>query len=122
MLVLCSPLLGLSEDLDSGKSRKILSLASWYFASRSSRVMEARSLAGVAAADEPASSFEFSAPFSDVAFDGADELGAVLPPTEAFSPGCPIRRMIFIAGAFGGGVLLVIGWSNESGVGLKNHE
>jgi hypothetical protein len=26
--------------------------------------------------------------------------------------------MIFIAGAFGGGVLLVIGWSNERGVGL----
>lgn len=69
--------------------------------------MVARSFAGVAAADEAPSSV--SIPASDVALDGAEELGAVLPQAEALSVVCPKRRMIFIAGIFGGGVWVVLG-------------
>lgn len=93
----------ISEDFVSGKSRKIRSLASWYLASRSSRVKAILSLAGVAPAEEPRSPSLPLSPTSDVVFEGTEELAAVLPSVEGRSPS--FRRMIFMAGTAGGGVV-----------------
>lgn len=116
MLALCSPPV-LSEDFESGKSRKILSLTSWYLASRSSRVKIIRSLAGVAPAEELPRSPSFPlSPASDPFLERKPELAAVLPSAEGRS--LSVRRMIFIAGMAGGGVLLVAACKAERGVGL----
>lgn len=75
------------------------------------------SLAGVASTGDSnplrSSSLVFSAPTSDVAFDGTEELAAVLAPAEAPLTGRPALRIIFIAGALGGGVFVEL-----EGVGI----
>lgn len=115
MFVLGSPFI--SGVLDSEKSRNIRSLASWYLASRSSLERDILSLAGVAPADEPPRSASLPlSPASDVAFEGAEELAAILPSVEGLSPS--VRRIIFMAGAVGGGVLLLAACITDKGVGL----
>lgn len=106
----------LSEDWDSGKSRKILSLAAWYLASRSSLVSIILSLAEVVPDEEPARSPSFPSPASDAVLEGTEELAAVLPSVDGRSPS--VRRIIFIAGMAGGGVLLLAARA-ERGVGLN---
>lgn len=79
-----------------------------------------RSLAGVVPPDDPARSSPVldSAPVSDAAFEGAAEFGPVLALLETRSPLLSVLRMIFIAGAFGGGVLFECGRNSDNGVGL----
>jgi hypothetical protein len=48
----------------------------------------------------------FSAPASDVAFDGMDELAAVLPSLKALLPDKAVRRIILKAAAPVGGLSL----------------
>jgi hypothetical protein len=104
----------------SGKSRKILSRTSWYLASRSSLVSAIRSLAGVAPAEPARSPSKPLSSVSDVALDGADELAATLPSPKARSKSA--RRMIFIAGTAGGGVVLLEACISDRGVGLRESQ
>jgi hypothetical protein len=107
---------GLSED--SLKPLKMRSLASRYFASRSSLVILDFSLAEADSALEIvpslSASLPLSTPASEVAFDGDSDFDAL-----SFSPSdvgvcfcfslsaAAALRMIFIAGALGGGVFPV---------------
>lgn len=110
--MLFSPLV-LSDDFDSGKSRKIRSLAFWYLTSFSSLDNIILSLAGVASVEEPARSPSFPLSLaSDVALERPPEPTA-LPSREGL-----LRRMIFIGGAVGGGVALLAAYMTDNGVGL----
>lgn len=60
-----------------------------------------------------------SPPDSEAVFEGTAELVAVLPAAEPLSPGWPIRRIIFIAGAFADGLFEVAGCNMVNGVGLS---
>lgn len=95
------------------------SLASWYLASLSSRVNINLSLTEVGPDEEPARSPSFPSPASEAVLDGTEELAAVLPSVEGRSPS--FRRMIFIAGMGGGGVLLIAAISDR-GIGLDQLE
>lgn len=106
----------MSEDWESGKSRNIRSLASWYLASLSSLVSINLSFAGVAPAEEPVRSPSTASPASDAVLEGTEELAAVLPSVEGRSPS--VRRIIFIAGIVGG-VVLLAACREDRGVGLN---
>ena len=71
--------------------------------------------------DGSPSSLVVSAPASEVAFDGADELAAVLPSLEALLPARAVRRMILTAvGPVGGTSLpLIARTSSLRGGGLE---
>jgi len=83
MLAEFSPLEVLSIAKDSWKSANMRSRAALYCASRSSLVIFDLSLLSVPpVGDIRSSSLFVSTPVSDVAFEGIDELGAVLPPAD----------------------------------------
>jgi hypothetical protein len=75
----------------------------------------------VSGGEDIPSSLVFSAPVSDVAFDGTDELAAVLPSLETLLPDRAVRRMILTATAPFGSVSLptIARTSSLNGKGLS---